>query len=139
MAFIASLLLAPLSTCHLHETGHGSHWHLEPFYTIGYHSESFQTAFTLSLEVPVDADHGETEGGYGIYFIKPAGHHLHFIGELQGHTVLNGEEKMETSFDAAGGVRIYPFGNDSMNIGVGIKLPLDEDGYETLLSFMYHL
>lgn len=77
--------------------------------------------------------------GYGIYLIKPAGHHLHFIAELQGHTVLNGEDKMQTSFDAAGGVRIYPFETDAVNIGVGVKLPLDEDGYETLLSFMHHL
>ena len=124
----------------LEDDDHGhSHWHLEPFYSIGYLSESFEAALSVSLEIPVDADHGENEAGYGIYIIKPANHHLHLIAEFQGHTVLNGEEKGESNYDIAGGVRFYPFEDHAFNIGIGVKRSLSESDYEAMVSFMIHL
>ncbi len=125
----------------LEEGGHhGNSVHLEPYFSFGFSSEGIQTGALISFEIPTGSDHVENAVSYAGFALFQVSPYVHLIGELKGVSVLNGNEKGEATFDISGGCRIYPLGNEKINFGVGLKLPVDNEAYDfaTLISFMYH-
>ncbi len=125
----------------LEEGGHhGNSVGLEPYFAFGYATEDIQTGALLAIEIPTGSNDVDNSVSYTGFAIYPLSSYVHLIGELKGESVLNGKEKGETTYYISGGSRIYPLGDETFNIGLGLKLPLDNASYDyaTLISFMYH-
>lgn len=123
-----------------HEHHHSKSIHLEPYFSFGYSTHELQTGLIMAFEIPTNGNHVENEFTLSGFVLMPINRYVHVIGELKNAIVINGEEKGENALDVSGGCRIYLFGNEQLNIGLGFKLPLDNESYDyaTLISLMYH-
>jgi len=117
---------------------------IEPFLSFGYKLDNFELVSFLSLGFPVnqkgDQDEGE-ELGYNVSMLYHITDYLEGLIEFDGETVLSGEEEGESVLNMDPGIKIAPFNNKDIKIGVGAGFPLTRDEefkYRIVASLFYH-
>jgi hypothetical protein len=118
---------------------------IEPFADFGYKLRDLEVVGFLSLGFPVNQKGDQNEGdelGYNLSMLYHLGNSFEAILEFDGETVLNGEEDGESSLNIDPGVKVAPFKNKDIKIGVGAGFPLTDDEefeYRLIASLFYHM
>ncbi len=110
-------------------TGDGEHIgsdrevEFEPYLMGGWKERSFEAALRVAVAIPVNQEPEEAPSNelhFGAYGIAHLADFFAAIFEIQGHAVLNGEDRGHTSLLLAPGFRLYPFRTDSLSLGTGL-------------------
>ncbi len=103
---------------------------IEPFVDFGYKVRDLEVIGFPSLGFPVNQKGDQDEGdelGYNLAMLYHLGNSLEILLEFDGLTVLNGKEDGESVLNIDPGVKVAPFKNKDILIGVGAGFPLTED------------
>ncbi len=117
---------------------------IEPFLSMGYKYNNFELVSFLSLGFPVNQDDGEDESdefGYNVSLLYHLTESIVALLEFDGEVALNGEEDGESVLNIDPGIKIMPFNNKDIQIGIGAGFPLTEDEafeYRLIGSLFYH-
>jgi len=117
---------------------------IEPFLSMGYKYNNFELVSFLSLGFPVNQDDGEDESdefGYNVSFLYRVTDDIEALLEFDGEVALNGEEDGESVLNIDPGIKILPFSNKDIHLGIGAGFPLTEDEafeYRLIGSLIYH-
>ena len=119
---------------------------LEPFVRAGLVRGPFHLVGQVGVGIPLNQTHGERDEqdftlGYNAAVIYHAMPKLQALVELHGESVF-GDGDGEHAFYVSPGVTFQPFADKSINLGVGVSLPLTDErdfDYAVNLLAIFHL
>lgn len=120
---------------------------LEPFARLGYVRGPFDVVATVNLAIPLNqtADERDEEDfalAYNLaifYRLRPD---VQALVELHGESIFGDDASDAQAFYVSPGVTFQPFSDKSINLGVGVSLPLTDDrdfDYAVNLLAIFHL
>jgi hypothetical protein len=120
-------------------------WEIEPFLRAGYVRGPFHFVAILNLAIPVnqtaaERDEEDFSVGYNLAAIYHTRFNLQLLLELHGESVF-GDDDAQALY-VSPGVTFQPFEEKSINLGVGVSLPLTNDrdfDYAVNLMALFHL
>jgi len=124
--------------------GSNNIFEIEPFLSIGYKWHDLEIVAFAEFGIPTNQGPGEeveTELGSTVSLLYPFMPRLRGLLELDGETVLSGDESGETKINITPGIKLRPFDERSFEIGLGASFPLSthkEFDFQVLLSLFYH-
>ena len=118
-------------------------WEVAPVLNLGYKRGAFELVGFTIFGIPFGQESGEeveTEFTYNGSVLMHASPQLQLLVELNGNTVLSGEERGTTLVRLSPGVKVAPSRAVPLFIGVGATLPLTESELDAgaLVSLFYH-
>lgn len=117
---------------------------IEPFVSMGYKYHDLELISFLSLGFPVNQDDDEDESdefGYNVSLLYHLIPNIEVFVEFDGEVALNGEEDGGSVLNIDPGIKILPFENKDIHLGIGAGFPLTEDEefeYRLVGSLIYH-
>ena len=133
------------------ERGIGSDhvWELEPFVRLGHWTDRLQVIGTLSLGIPLNQTSQERDEdedfslNYSVSLLYHVAHNVQAIVELHGHSTFGADDDV-SAFYVSPGATFQPFPDESINVGIGVTLPLTGEGdrdfdYAINLMTIFHL
>jgi hypothetical protein len=118
-------------------------WEVAPVLNLGYKRGALELVGFTIFGIPFGQEAGEeveTEFTYNGSVLMHASTQLQFLVELNGNTVLSGEERGTTLVRLSPGVKVAPSRAVPLFIGLGATLPLTEAEFDAgaLVSLFYH-
>ncbi len=117
---------------------------IEPNLNFGYKRGKNELVGFTSFGIPVNQSGGEeteTEMGFNLSLLRHVTPRFEALIELDGGSVLSGPEDGFTVVNLTPGVKVRPFKDHPLDVGLGFSFPItnDEDfDTRTLLSVFYH-
>ncbi len=117
---------------------------METFLNAGYMLEKLEIEAFATFGIPTNlqsGDDSDSELGYNLsllYHIRPW---LQGLLEMDGQTILNGEEEGATVVNITPGVKLRPFSTSGLNIGIAASVPVTQEkefDARAQLSLFYH-
>jgi len=118
-------------------------WEVAPVLNLGYKHGAFELVGFTIFGIPFGQESGEeveTEFTYNGSVLMHASPQFQFLVELNGNTVLSGEERGTTLVRLSPGVKVAPSRAVPLFIGLGATLPLTQSELNAgaLASLFYH-
>lgn len=118
-------------------------WSVAPMLNIGYQRGRFEVVGFSLFEIPFnqrEGDEVETELRYNGSALFHASPSLQGLVELNGRTVLSGEESGHTLLLLSPGVKVAPSARLPLFVGLGVSVPLSDTDLEAIgrVSVFYH-
>ncbi|MFQ5511833.1 MAG: transporter [Candidatus Krumholzibacteriia bacterium] len=116
----------------------------EPFLNVGYKSGKLEAVSFATFGIPTNQGTGEeveTELGYDFSLLYHFVPRLQGLLELDGETVLSGDEQGHTVVNLTPGLKIAPRPASSLQVGLAAGFPVtgaEEFDVRTVLSVFYH-
>ncbi len=128
------------------EKGIGSShiYEVEPFFSLGYKAGELELVGFVFFGIPFNQDKDEeieTELSYTFSALYPVSKNIKALLELDGETVLSGEEEGESVLNLSPGILLSPFNIHNIHIVLGASFPISnkkEFDYGINTSFFYH-
>ena len=128
------------------EEGIGSDhiFEVEPFLSLGYKAGGFELVGFVFFGIPTNQEEDEeveTELSYIFSVLYDFSRKIKGLLELDGETVLNGEEEGETVVNLSPGILLEPFGVHNIHVGLGASFPISDRkkfDYGINTSVFYH-
>ena len=133
------------------ERGIGSDhvWELEPFVRVGHWTDRLQVIGTLSLGIPLNQTSEERDEdedfsvNYNLSLLYHVAHNVQAVVELHGQSTFGADEDVNAIY-VSPGVTFQPFPDESINVGIGVTLPLtgeDDRDFDYAINLMtiFHL
>ena len=123
--------------------GDGHIWELEPFLNIGVKTGNVELVAWSRFGIPTnqrDDEEIETEIAYDFSMLYHFSPRVQGLVELNGHGGLSGEEVGEGIISLSPGIKLAPFAERSLFVGVGGSFPLGEQELkaQVKLALFYH-
>ncbi len=118
-------------------------WSVAPVFNIGYMQGKLELVGFSILEIPFGQNAGEeieTEWLYNASALVHVSPQFQALFELNGETVLSGDESGATLVRASPGVKVAPSTRIPLFVGLGVSVPLQESELDAmaLVSLFYH-
>jgi len=118
-------------------------WEVAPVLNLGYKRGALELVGFTIFGIPFGQEEGEeveTEFTYNGSALMHASPQLQFLVEVNGNTVLSGEERGTTLVRLSPGVKVAPSRAVPLFIGLGGTFPLTESEFDAgaLVSLFYH-
>jgi len=119
---------------------------IEPFLSLGVLRGRFELVSFIEFGIPTNQheDEGqevETEMGVNLSLLYHASQRLQVLVELDGETVLSGDEEGESVVNVTPGVKVRPITDSPLWLGLGLGTPVSsEEEFDTRVvgSVFYH-
>lgn len=117
----------------------------EPFFSFGYMRDELEIVAFTSFGIPTNQREGEeieTEFGFNLsllYHVTPT---IEGLLELDGESVLSGEERGKSVVNITPGIKVKPFSDRDFKAGLGVSFPVsDKEDFDiqVIASLFYHL
>jgi len=124
--------------------GSNNEFEFEPFLDVGYKRGHWEVVSFVTFAIPVNQEEDEeveTELGYNLSLLYHVNTRLQALLELEGETVLSGEEDGDTVVNLQPAFKVRPVADQPFLIGVGVAFPLtnqEEFDVQTKVSSFYH-
>lgn len=120
-------------------------WNIEPGISTGYKLSNLEIILIASTGLPFNAAQGEsTENDFSLNssLLYHFGRDIQGIMEFSGETILNGEEKGNSSAIISPGIKLTPLNNKNLAFGLSTSFSVSanrEFDVQALFSIFYHL
>ena len=117
---------------------------IEPNLSMGYKNGKLEFVSFVSLGFPVNQDNDEDESdefGYNASLLYHLTNSIEALVELDGEVALNGEEDGQSILNVDPGIKVKPFSNKRLALGIGAGFPVTDDesfDYRLVGSLFYH-
>lgn len=119
---------------------------IEPFLALGYLRGRFELVSFFEFGIPThqkeeEGQEVETEMGVNLSLLYHASRRFQVLVELDGETVLSGDEEGESVVNVTPGFKVRPVADSSLWLGLGLSTPVSGDGeFDTRVvgSLFYH-
>lgn len=117
---------------------------VEPFLDLGYRWRDLEVVSFARFGIPTHQggdEEVETELGYNLSFLYHVTPRVSGLIELDGETVLSGEEHGNTVVNLTPGIKVQPLPTRALDVGFGVSFPItgrEEFEVRTVLSAFYH-
>jgi len=117
---------------------------VEPFLDFGYQHRDFQIVSFLSFGIPFNKngqDEADVELGWNLSVLYHLIAKVEALVELDGQHIIGGGEDGFFAVNISPEIKVIPFGEEGLQLGVGISLPLAEDKEfhaMSVFSIFYH-
>lgn len=128
---------------HTKEVEHSPHMEIGPQLNAGYRRGRLEMVALTTFELPVNQrEEVETGLSYNLSSLYHISSRIQGLLELNGESMLAGGAQGESSLYLTAGIKLQPFADRALRIGLGTSFPLSEHhdfGRRVLLSAFYHL
>lgn len=124
--------------------GSGHIFEIEPFLDVGYKWRDIEVVAFTEFGIPTNQEEGEeveTELGYNVSALYHFSSGLQGLIEVDGESVLSGEESGESLVNISPGIKIRPLPLRELILGLSVGVPVSEiDQFDTRVrvSVFYH-
>lgn len=118
-------------------------WEVAPFFNVGFQTGRVELVAYSVFGIPTNqdaTDEFETEFSYDISSLIHVSSRFQGLFEINGHTVLSGDEAGHGLVSVSPAVKFAPLTTSSLFVGVGVSIPLGRDELDARLrtSVFYH-
>jgi len=125
--------------------GSNNELEVEPFIDVGFKIDRFEIVGFLAFGIPTNESEDEKDGvdlelGYNLSLMYHLADQLKLLLEIDGEAIVSGEEN-ESIMNITPGVKVKPWHDTPLEMGVGVRLPITDDkefDLQTVFSVFYH-